>query len=230
MDQSPADSPRYEIIAELGRGASGFVYKMWHSDLNRVVALKMFDSASNTPEGPARLRREAEALARLTNDADPNFPTLYEIGDYQGHPFLVREFVEGSTFEQLVTAKALSLREAVSVLAAVARAVQRVHGRGFAHRNLQPSNILVAAGGTPKLIGFGRVGLLAGSSMLPPGASGVPAGIDVQALKEMLSWLGAAFGQAPPPTASVGDPTVFAEALDRFLQQRGPSRPWWRFW
>jgi serine/threonine protein kinase len=208
------------------------VYKARQSVLNRIVALKMplLDRASNVPERLARFRREAEVLACLNHDPDPDFPTLYDVGEYQGHPYIVREFVEGSTLEQLVTARTLSIREGVGVLAAVARAVQRVHGRGIAHRNLHPSNILIAAGGSPKLISFGRVGLLAGSGLLPSGASSVPAESDVRALKEILGWLGAALGQPVPPPASVESLTAFAEALESYLQAGVPPRPWWRFW
>jgi serine/threonine protein kinase len=169
--------------------------------------------------------RSPWALGSLTRDPDPHFPTLYEVGENQGQLYLVREFVEGATLEQFVTARVLGVREGIGALAAVARAVQRVHGRGLAHRNLHPANILIAARGAPKLIGFGRVGMLARPGLMPPGVAGVPAESDVQALKEILGWLGAALGQPIPLPGSVDSPAAFAEALDSYLQEGGPARP-----
>lgn len=218
----PTIPPEYEVLAELGRGTSGVVYKARDIALNRVVALKLppLAPASNMPERLARARREAEVLAQLTCDPRSAFPMLHEVGEYQGQPYFVREFVEGSTFEQLVNARALPFPESVAVLAEVARAVQQMHNLGIAHRNLHPSNILVAASGAAKLIGFGNVGLLAGSDMLPSEALGVPPEVDVQALMDILGWLSAAFGQPAPPTRSVGGPTAFAEALDGYYKEQ----------
>jgi serine/threonine-protein kinase len=232
MDPLAPVSPEYEILAELGRGTTGVVYKVRDGRLNQIVALKMplVESPSDRSVRHARFLREARVLASLNTDHDPDFPTIYGIGVYEGQPYLVRELVEGSTLEQLVTTGALGVREGVGVLAAMARAVQRLHGRGIAHRNLHPSNVLVAARGTPRLIGFGRVGLLAESDKLPSGASGTPAETDVRALQEILTWLGSALGQPIPQLGSVDSLAAFAEALEGYLQGRWASRPWWRFW
>src|SRR5262245_62426151 len=102
----------YEILKELGRGTTGVVFKARQCALNRIVALKLpfLDPSSNVPERIARFMHEAEILASLTRDSDPDFPTLHEVGEYQRLPYLVREFVEGSTLEQLVTARMLSVR------------------------------------------------------------------------------------------------------------------------
>jgi serine/threonine protein kinase len=106
-----------------------------------------------------------------------------------GRPYSVRELVDGSTLEQRALEGTLDLRAALSVVAEVARVVQWVHGQGFAHRNLSAANVLLARNGTPWLIGFGRVGLLAGSRMLPAGAPVTPAEVDVRGLRELLRWL-----------------------------------------
>jgi serine/threonine protein kinase len=100
--------------------------------------------------------------------------------------------------EQLAEEGALSVVAALSVLADVAAVVERVHRRGFAHRNLQPSNILVADGGPAKLVGFGLVGFLAGSELVPAGRTGVPAEVDIRALQGTLGWLCGALRQAAP--------------------------------
>jgi serine/threonine protein kinase len=229
MSQPSSTFAAYEILAELGRGTTGVVYKARNTLLNRLVALKMpfLDAAAEISLRVARFYREAEVLARLTLDPDPDFPTLYEVGEYQGQPYFVREFVEASTLEQLGMARTLSLREGLGVVTAVASAVTRVHYRGFVHRNVYPSNVLVSVAGNPKLIGFGRVGLLAGSDFLPAGATGEPAEIDVRALQQMLTWLFTALRQPLPPRleqlrqpGSVASPGAFAEALGSYLHGR----------
>jgi eukaryotic-like serine/threonine-protein kinase len=210
------------MLAELGRGTTGVVYKARCRALNRVVALKMplLGSPAQATVRCIRFRREAQALARLTWDPDPDFPTLHEVGEHGSQPYLVREFVEGSTLEELVAAGALKLRQGIGILAAVAGAVQRVHDRGIAHRNLHAANVLVGRDGAPKLIGFGHVELLEGSDMLPPGGSGVPADLDVQDLQELLGWLAEALGEPLPQRLeairqddSVDSAASFAEAL-----------------
>ncbi len=133
-------------------------------------------------------------VASLTAGQDPNIPPVHAVMEHQGRPFYIREFVEGGTLEERVAAGSISPREGTRVLVAIAGAVARVHGRGVAHRNLHPANILVAADGVAKLIGFGRVGWLSGSGMLPPGTQGVAAEVDVLALQGMLDWLFSALG------------------------------------
>jgi serine/threonine-protein kinase len=215
----------YEILAELGRGTTGIVLKA-RADMpiNRVRALKvlLLAPAADASLRVARFHREAEVLANLTGDPDPDFPTLYEAGEHNGQFYLVREFVEGNTLEYQARAGLLSLREGIAILASVGGAVRRVHDRGIAHRNLHPSNVLIAADGTPKLSGFGLVGLLEGSERLPPGSPGTPAAVDVQALQRMLGWLCSALNQPKPAwlqaieqDESLRTPAAFVEALAR---------------
>jgi serine/threonine-protein kinase len=213
-------APGYEILAELGRGSTGVVYKARQGVTDCTVAVKMplFSSPGDAPLRKARFVREARTLAYLTADPDPDFPALHEVGENQGQPFLVREFVEGGTLEQLAAAGALDLRDGLGVLESVARAVQRVHERGLAHRNLHPANVLVTPERSAKLIGFGFVGPLAGP--------GTPAKLDVRSLQQMLGWLAAAVRQALPASlealgrpGAVVSPGVLAVLLDRFLQE-----------
>jgi serine/threonine protein kinase len=220
VDPSEYTAPGYEILAELGRGTTGVVYKARDVRLNRAVALKMplLGSAADAPLRRARFLREARALGSLATDPDPDFPAIYQVGESQGQLFLAREFVEGGTLEQLAAAGALGLRDGLGILAGVARAVQRVHGRGLAHRRLHPANVLVTPARTARLIGFGLVGPLAGS--------GMPAQLDVRALQQTLGWLAAALRQALPARVealgrpgAVVSPGVLAVLLDRFLQE-----------
>ncbi len=133
--------PGYEILHELGRGGIGIVYKARHIQLNRLVALKMllagnFASAS-------LLRRflvEAEATARLQH---PNIVQIYEVGQYEGRPFIALEFVNGGTMSQWTDGRLQAPREAASIILSLARAVHFAHEQGVVHRDLKPSNVLM---------------------------------------------------------------------------------------
>jgi serine/threonine protein kinase len=183
----------YELIRELGHGTTGTVYEAPHTRLNRRVALKVPDLSPET-ERPAKaqqfLHEECRALAYLTGGPDCRIPRLLVVTEYPaGHPYSVRELVEGSTLEQRTAEGSIDLRAGLAVVAGVARVVQWVHEQGFAHRNLSPANVLVARDGAPWLIGFGRVGLVAGSPLLPAGAAGTLAEVDVRGLLQLLGWL-----------------------------------------
>jgi serine/threonine-protein kinase len=217
-------SPRYEILAELGRGTTGVVYKARCTILNRLVAIKS-PRPSAELERSVQLKyflREARAVAMLTLKPDPNIPTIHEVGEFEGQPYYMRELIDGVTLEQGVHGGSIKLRDGLIVLASIAGAVQRVHAQGLAHRTLHPSNVLVVAGGSPKLIGFGHVGPLSGSAWLPPAARGTPAAMDVRALQQMLSWLCLTLRrpipaalralEASPAVASAG---AFAQAMER---------------
>jgi eukaryotic-like serine/threonine-protein kinase len=226
MDQWPPNLPGYEILAELGRGTTGVVFKAQHTTLNRLVALKVpvLGSRSEASLRVSRFHREAVVLASLSGQSNPHMAQLYEVGEYQEQPYYVREFVEGSTLERLAMAGMLTMRDGVKVLAEIGRAVARLHEHGIAHRNLDPSNVLVVPGAMPKLIGFGVVGFLAESNTLPLGAVGVSADVDVRALQQLLCWLSAALDQPLPASlevirrsGSVRSPAAFAEALERCL-------------
>jgi serine/threonine protein kinase len=188
--------------------------------------MPLLDPSAEAPLRISRFRREAHALALLTCQPDPDFPTLYDVGECRGQPYLTREFVDGRTLEELGSSGALGLREGLAILAAVAEVVEKVHGRGFAHRNLQPSNVLVVEAGRPKLIGFGLVGLVTGSELLPPGVRGVSTEVDIRALQEMLNWLGEVLCEPIPPSLeaiqqpdSVGSAGAFAALLGKWLQR-----------
>jgi serine/threonine protein kinase len=225
--------PQYEILEELGRGTTGVLYKARHRTLSRLVALKLplLTSVAERPMKVARFLREARMLAQLARMPDTNLPTLLEVAGSEGQFYYVREFVDGHTLEQRALGGSIDLRTGVQILQTIAGVVQRIHEQGIAHRNLHPSNVLVGADGTPKLIGFGLVRLLSGSDMLPPGASGVPVEVDVRGLQEMLVWLCAELRQPTPSCLqaiqqprSVASPAAFAEALGKCLQQNEPAR------
>ncbi len=212
MDQPAPAIPPYEFLEELGRGTTGIVYRVFDTQLKRVVALKipLPGSAADMVKRRNHFLQEARFVASRD---DPHIPRLHQIGESQGQPYLVREFVVGTSLERLAAIGSLGWREAVGVLAVIAGVVQRVHEKGFVHRNLDPSNVLVAADGAPKLIGFGRFGLLSTSK-------GATVEADVRALQMMLAWLGSTLGQAPTPRlvalcqpGAVASAAAFVEAL-----------------
>jgi serine/threonine protein kinase len=226
VQQLGATFDSHAILAELGRGTTGIVYEARDLTLNRRVALKVLTLSPDADRQTktAWFFRECRVLAHLTSKPGCNIPNLHMVAEHQGQPYYVRELVDGDTLERRVADGSIDLRAGLGVIAEVARVVDRVHGHGYAHRNLYPANVLVATGGTPKLIGFGRVGPLAGSNLLPPGASGVPPEIDVRALQEMLGWLCATLRE-PVPSAlqgiqhpdAVSSPGALAGAIRCYL-------------
>ncbi len=145
-DTTPAVLPRdfgdFELLAELGRGGMGVVYKANQKSLNRTVALKMVREAHLASDADrARFRAEAEAAARLKH---PNIVTVHEVGTADGQAYLCMEYVAGWTLaERLTKHGPLAPRDAARLVAAIARAVQHAHDQGILHRDLKPSNILL---------------------------------------------------------------------------------------
>jgi serine/threonine protein kinase len=139
--------PGYIILEELGRGGMGVVYKAWHENLKRPVALKMIlvgDQASD--EHRARFRVEAEAVARLQH---PGIVQIYDIGEHQGRPYLAFEYVGGGSLDARLACKPLPSREAAALVEALARAMHFAHQRDVVHRDLKPANILLAEHESP---------------------------------------------------------------------------------
>jgi WD40 repeat protein len=131
----------YEVLAELGRGGMGVVYKARQRRLDRVVALKMI-RAGQGADGPGRKRfdGEARAVARLQH---PNIVQIYEVGEADGQPFLALEFVEGQSLAQRLDGTPWPARQAASLAEVLARAMHHAHARGVIHRDLKPSNVLL---------------------------------------------------------------------------------------
>jgi len=145
--------PGYEILAELGRGGMGVVYKARHVALNRVVALKMILAGGHAgPQELARFRGEAATVARLKH---PNVVQVYDVGEADGLPYFSLEFVEGGSLERKLAGTPLPAEQAAALVEKLARAMAAAHAEGLVHRDLKPANVLLAADGTPKITDFG---------------------------------------------------------------------------
>ena len=131
----------YDILAEVGRGGMGVVYKARHRGLHRLTALKMVlagEFASPTQE--LRFRLEAELAARVQH---PNIVQVYEIGSFEGRPFLALEWVEGGSVANRLDGKPWLPGEAAALIETLARAIDVAHSEGVVHRDLKPANILM---------------------------------------------------------------------------------------
>jgi hypothetical protein len=146
----------YELLGQVGRGGMGVVYKARQKSLDRVVALKLMQTAE-TPgeEERKRFDREARAVARLCH---PNIVQIHNVGEADGQPFLALEFVGGGSLANRLDGTPLPARRAATLIGVLARAMDHAHANGVIHRDLKPSNVLLAGAPqewVPKVTDFG---------------------------------------------------------------------------
>jgi serine/threonine-protein kinase len=143
----------YELLAEIGRGGMGVVYRASQRNPQRTVAVKiLLRSDLATPAHFARFQAEAQAAAGLDH---PHIVAVYEVGSDQGQPYFSMPLIDGATLARRIAEGPLPDREAAQLLIPVCRAVAYAHQRGVLHRDLKPSNILIDRRGHPFVSDFG---------------------------------------------------------------------------
>jgi len=143
----------YEILALLGAGGMGEVYRARDSALKREVAIKVLPSfVSRNPERLVRFEQEAQAAAALNH---PNILAVHRFGQFEGSSYLVSELLDGSTLRQLLRRGPLPVRKVIDYGVQIAHGLAAAHEKGIVHRDLKPENLFVTKDGHVKILDFG---------------------------------------------------------------------------
>ncbi len=172
---------RYEIVAELGRGAMGAVFRARDPKIDRTVAIKTIAIPASSKHDAEHYRqrffREAQAAGRLSH---PGIVTIYDVGEDEAThtPFIVMECVEGDSLDRTVAATStgkLPLEIALRLLRQIAEALDYAHRQNIVHRDIKPANIMVTTEGQPKIADFGIARVAMAETTLPGHVVGTPA-------------------------------------------------------
>ncbi len=143
----------YEILAPLGAGGMGEVYRARDPRLGREVAVKVLPAElAGEPSRLHRFQQEARTLAAVDH---PNLLAIFDVGEHAGHPFLVSELLTGETLRELLLRGPLAVGRALEVAVQIARGLAAAHERGIVHRDLKPENVFLTKAGRVKILDFG---------------------------------------------------------------------------
>jgi predicted ATPase/serine/threonine protein kinase len=154
----------YEILAPLGRGGMGEVYRARDTRLSREVAIKVLSgSLASNQERLSRFEQEARSASILNH---PNIVTIYELSEANSTHYIAMELVKGNTLRELLAGGALPIRKVIQVAAQVAEGLAKAHKAGIVHRDLKPENLMVCEDGLVKILDFGLAKLAPASEDL----------------------------------------------------------------
>src|SRR5439155_26338956 len=154
----------YEIVAAIGAGGMGEVYRARDTRLERTVAVKVLPShLSSSPEVRQRFEREAKTISQLSH---PHICALYDVGNQDGVEYLVMEYLEGETLADRLLKGPLPTEQTQRYGIEIADALDKAHRQGIVHRDLKPGNVMLTKSGV-KLLDFGLA-----KALLPGGKAG----------------------------------------------------------
>src|ERR1700675_4073116 len=152
----------YEVVAQIGAGGMGEVYRARDTKLGREVAIKVLPEAfAHDAERLSRFQREAKMLASLNH---PNIATIHGLEQSGDTSYLVMELVSGETLAERVKAGPLGIEEALKIVAQIAEALEAAHEKSIIHRDLKPANVKVTPEGKVKVLDFGLAKAFAGDT------------------------------------------------------------------
>jgi DNA helicase-2/ATP-dependent DNA helicase PcrA len=148
----------YRIVEPLGAGGMGAVYKAHDERLQRVVALKvLLPDAVSQEDRRRRFFQEARAASALNH---PHILTVYEVGEVDGKPYIVMEYVQGETLRQKIASGLLTIKETLEIAIQIAEGLAKAHEYGIVHRDLKPENLMITQDGYAKILDFGLAKLI----------------------------------------------------------------------
>src|SRR5512134_598414 len=143
----------YEIVAQLGQGGMGIVFRARDTKLDREVAVKVLpERVAGDPEALSRFEREAKAVANLSH---PNILAIHDLGREEGTVYAAMELLEGETLRQRLQDGALPTRKAIEIALEIAGGLAAAHDKGIVHRDLKPENVFLLGSGQVKVLDFG---------------------------------------------------------------------------